>query len=140
MINLIEITEKNVIQIRDLNDIEGITSFSRRTTNSEQDLSSECEMVQDMAILFPLIAPVTHDDGAIFDVSLIKFACNDPANFVYKPVKHAIRGGEIVASQKEPAVQVNALTDLSELPAKVQALGNYLFTDEVKAAYLASLG
>ena len=139
MINLIEITENNTLQIRELNDIEGITSFSRRTTNSEQDLSDECEMVRAVAALFPLIAPVARDDGAIFDVSIIRFACNDPSNFVYKPVKHAIRGGEIVASQKEPAVQVNALDDLSELPAKVQAMGNYLFTEEVQAGYLEYL-
>lgn len=139
MISRIEITENNTFQVREIIDDEGIKSFYRRTASSESDLTDGPQLLQDLAILFPFVAESKHAEGAHDDVSIIRISVNDLTAFAYQEIKHVVRDGETVASEKQQAQQVDALTKLAGLPAKVQAVSEYLFTPAVKKAFIASL-
>lgn len=132
MFDMAEITQNNILQVRDrFTHRQGgntLTRFERHTVSSDDDLSDEPELVQDLAKLFPFLGNPAHPDGIHKDIALIRIMANDVAQFRYDELVHVVENGESIASERKLPVIVKKGDGLSGLPEKVQKVATFLFS------------
>lgn len=138
MFNLIEISQKNTLQVREkitdnyANGGKAMSRYHRYTTDSRQDLSQEPKLVQDLAKAFPFIEEHTHQDGAHDDIALIRVMASDQGEFRYDKMVHVVKDGVTIASERKRPEIVKKGDDISTLPEKVQKVARLLFLSRGK--------
>jgi hypothetical protein len=124
------ITQRNIFEVL-------YTGSMRATLSSNNDLSTEHDLIQRLGDSLPLIDAVSLDDGAkVCNFISIK---NGVPSISYQVETLSITDGEVMGSERGDVVEVYCLDDLTQHPEKVQKVAAIVFTPEVKAAEQARL-
>lgn len=147
LFNLVEVTENNVLQIRELLEINKVARQFHRSSLDSRDLGrvnavgeivylvDELKLIQKLIKLFPYIEPQysdetpptmlsDHSDGTHEDVSMIRIMAIEQSAFRYDITVHVVKNGRTVFSERKAPVVVSALDYFSKLPDKVQKVAN----------------
>lgn len=136
----VELVYDNQIQVLSDVSTDEIPGKHRCTINSESvGLSNQSELVQKITTEFPF-TEFENPKGFCSHVDYIQFATANPSKLVYRTFNY-IHGEsrEVLKQERAETMVADCLEDITQHPEKVQKFASIVFTDEVKAAFIASL-